>query len=170
MRERRQRVKGAGGSQAAASGQWPVTDLTGHGQGLQAPSQANVCLRHCTSLAHDRQQAEGDASDGERMSIQMKLLLACLLPTSCNLALLPAGHGLVQVDDQGLGTPIYPINPWYPLLSSWHTRRDSDVLSGAAVLRVQGACKKHPECLLRKGIPKAPLPAGWVGPQATGFL
>lgn len=104
------------------------------------------------------------------MSIQMKLLLACLPPTSCYLALLLAGHGLAQVDDQGLGTPIYPIKPWYPLLSGWHTRRDSDVLSGAAVLRVQGACKKHLQFLLRKGIPKAPLLAALVGAQETGFL
>lgn len=49
-----------------------------------------------------------------------------------------------------------------PLLSGWHTRRDSDVLSGAAVLRVQGACKKHLQFLLRKGIPKAsPSGPGW---------
>lgn len=134
-------------------------------RGVQAPRRI-----WCHHWSGSRQSSGGNASDGERMSIQMKLLLACLLPTSCNLTLLPAGHGLVQVDDWGLGTPIYPINPWYPLLSGWHTRRDSDVLSGAAVLRVQGACKKHPQCLLRKEIPKAPLPAGWVGAQETGFL
>ena len=76
-------MKGAGGSQAAASGQWPVTDLTGHGQGLQAPSQANVCLRHCTSLAHDRQQAEGDASDNKHVCLaNVPSLLICMLAGS----------------------------------------------------------------------------------------
>lgn len=35
----------------------------------------------------------------------------------------PSRHGLAQVDDQGLGTPIYPIKPWYPLLSGWHKER-----------------------------------------------
>lgn len=35
-------------------------------------------------------------------------------------------------------------------------------------LRVQGACKKHLQFLLRKGIPKAPLPAPKA--QETGFL
>ena len=44
------------------------------------------------------------------------------------------------------------------------------MLSGAAVLRVQGACKKHLQFLLRKGIPKAPLLAALVGAQETGFL
>ena len=53
----------------------------------------------------------------------MKLLLACLLPTSCYLALLLAGHGLAQVDDRGLGTPIYPIKPWYPL-AEWLAHKE----------------------------------------------
>ena len=100
----------------------------------------------------------------------MELLLACPLPASCCVALLLAGCGLVQVDDQGLGTPVYPIEPRYPLLGGRHTGRDADALSGAAVLELWVPVRSTCSACWEEGVPRLLSQQVQVGAQGTGFL